>query len=45
MGTVAVLVLVLLGIVMAVNIARGTLGAWLKAKVLNQPAPASGSKP
>lgn len=36
MGTVAVLVLVLLGIVLAVNIARGTARAWLKAKVLNQ---------
>lgn len=38
MGTLAVLVLVLLGIVLATNIARGTAGGWLKAKVLNQPA-------
>lgn len=40
MGTVAALVMVLLAIVLAVNISRGTAGAWIKAKLLNKPAAA-----
>ena len=36
MGTVAAFVLTLLAIVMLVNLANGTLGAWLKAKFLHK---------
>ena len=36
MGTVAAFVLTLLAIVALVNLANGTLGAWLKAKFLHQ---------
>lgn len=35
MDTVAALVLTVLTIVVLVNLARGTLGAWLKAKFLH----------
>ncbi len=37
MSTLATLVLVFLGIAMAINLANGTAGAWLKAKFLNSP--------
>lgn len=38
MGTAAVLIMVLLGIVLATNIAKGTGWAWIRAKLLNKPA-------
>lgn len=37
MDTLAGLLVVLLGIVVAVNLAAGTMGGWLKAKFLNRP--------
>lgn len=41
MGSAAFVVLVLLAIVLAIQLARGTLGQWLAAKFLNR-APATG---
>ncbi|HET9059162.1 MAG TPA: hypothetical protein VFN61_04515 [Acidimicrobiales bacterium] len=49
MGTVASAALALLGIVVAINLANGTLGAWFKAKFLHQSptssTPAQAPKP
>lgn len=41
MSTLAVLLLTFLGIVLAVQLANGTAGAWLSAKFLNKPAKAT----
>jgi hypothetical protein len=38
MSTLANLVLVFLGIVVAIQLANGHAGAWLKAKLMNKPA-------
>jgi Flp pilus assembly pilin Flp len=43
MSTVAALALALLAVVMLVNLANGTLGAWLKAKFLHMAPPATTS--
>ena len=37
MNTLAFLALTFLGIVIAVQLANGTAGSWLRAKFLNQP--------
>lgn len=37
MNTLAALVLTFLAVVVAIQLANGTAGAWLKAKFLNQP--------
>ena len=43
MDTVAGFALALLFVVLLVNLANGTLGAWLKAKFLHQAPPAKGA--
>lgn len=45
MGTLAGVVLALLAVVVLVNLANGTLGAWLKAKFLHIAPPAPGTGP
>lgn len=45
MSTVAGLVLAVLAIVMLLNLANGTLRAWLKAKFLHIAPPASTGQP
>lgn len=43
MGTLASVVLALLAVVVLVNLANGTLGAWLKAKFLHLGSTSSGA--
>lgn len=45
MNTAAALVLAFLAVVLLVNLANGTLGAWLKAKFLHVKPPASKGQP
>lgn len=45
MNTAAALVLAFLAVVLLVNLANGTLGAWLKAKFLHVTPPAPKGQP
>jgi len=43
MNSLAAVILLLLGIVVVIQLTRGTLGSWLKAKFLGQAPPATSS--